>query len=175
MKVSKMAPPTLAAVGLAIFFWASAFASIRAGLETFGPGHLTLLRFLVASFVLLVYALLTRMKPPETRDLPTIAVAGFLGFTVYYFGISYGEVTVSAGAASLLTASAPIFTALLAVVFLGERLDARGWLGMVVGFAGVAMISFGEEGGVRLDPGAAAILLAAFSTSLYLVFQKPRL
>lgn len=166
---------TLAAFGLTILFWASAFASIRVGLETFGPGHLALLRFLVASSVLVVYALLTRMKLPETRDLPSIAVAGFLGFTIHYLGISYGEVTVSAGAASLLTASATIFTALLAVAFLGEKLDVRGWVGTLVGFAGVAMISFGEEGGVRLDPGALAILVAAFSTSLYLVFQKPRL
>lgn len=166
---------TLAALGLAILFWASAFASIRAGLETFGPGHLTLLRFLVASFVLLAYALVTRMRLPETKDLPAIAVAGFLGFTVYYLGVSYGEVTVSAGAASLLTASAPIFTALLAVAFLGERLDARSWVGILVGFAGVAMISFGEEGSMRLDLGAPVILIAAFSTSLYLVFQKPRL
>lgn len=125
--------------------------------------------------MLLGYALLTRMPLPEARDVPSIALAGFLGFTVYYFGISYGEVTVSAGAASLLTASAPIFTALLALVFLRERLGARGWAGILVGFAGVAMVSFGEEGGVRFDPGAAAILLAAFSTSLYLVFQKPRL
>lgn len=175
MGASRMEVHTLASLGLAILSWASAFASIRAGLETFGPGHLTLMRFLVASFVLLIYALLTRMKLPETRDLPAIAVAGFLGFTVFYLGISYGEVTVNAGAASLLTASAPIFTALLAFAFLRERLGARGWLGILVGFAGVAMISFGEEGGMRLDLGAPVILLAAFSTSLYLVFQKPRL
>lgn len=165
----------LTALGLAIFFWASAFAGVRAGLETFGPGHLTLLRFLVASVVLLVYATLARMPLPDARDVPSMAVAGFLGFTVYYLGIGYGEITVGAGAASLLTASAPIFTALLALAFLRERLSARGWAGMLVGFAGVAMVSLGEGGGVRFDPGAAAILLAAFSASLYLVFQKPRL
>lgn len=68
MGASRMEVHTLASLGLAILSWASAFASIRAGLETFGPGHLTLMRFLVASFVLLIYALLTRMKLPETRD-----------------------------------------------------------------------------------------------------------
>lgn len=165
----------LMAIGITLIFWASAFAGIRAGLTAYAPGHLALLRFLVASAVLALYALLTRMPLPRGRDLPAILLLGFVGITVYHLALSYGEVTVTAGAASLLIASGPVFTALLATSFLGERLRPWGWLGIGVSFGGVALIALGEGEGVRFDPGAFLILLAALGTSLYFVFQKPYL
>ncbi len=61
-----------------MFFAASAFPGISAGLEGCSPGHLALLRFLTASFVLAIYAALSRMRLPEARDLPAVALAGFL-------------------------------------------------------------------------------------------------
>ena len=82
---------------------------------------------------------------------------------------------MSAGAASILINTAPIFTALLAVAFLGERLRVWGWVGMAVSFCGAALISLGEGEGVSLDPRAFLILVAALATSFYLVFQKPYL
>lgn len=167
-----MGARTLTALGVTLLFWASAFAGIRAGLEAYAPGHLALFRFLVASAVLAVYAMLTRMRLPEKRDLPAILLLGFLGITVYHTALAYGEVSVTAGAASLLIAFAPICTALLAVIFLGERLRVWGWLGIAVSFLGVVLIALGEGEGLQFDPGAFLILLAAFSTSLYFVFQK---
>ncbi|WP_456444436.1 DMT family transporter [Deinococcota bacterium DY0809b] len=164
---------TLSALAFTLVLWASAFAGIRAGLEGYGPAHLALLRFLVASSTLVVYAALARVRPPRRADLGRIALLGFLGITVYHVALNYGELTVSAGAASLLIASGPIFTALLAVFFLGERLTPLGWAGIGLGFAGVALIALGEGGGLRFSPGAFWIVLAAFSTSLYFVFQKP--
>ncbi len=166
---------TLVALGVTLIFWASAFAGIRAGLEAYAPGQLPLFRFLVASAVLAGYAALTRMRMPEVRDLPAILLLGFLGITVYHVALTYGEVSVTAGAASLLIASGPVFTAFLANVFLGERLKVWGWLGIAVSFLGVALVALGEGEGVRFDQGAFLILLAAFSTSLYFVFQKPYL
>jgi drug/metabolite transporter (DMT)-like permease len=166
---------TLIALGVTLVFWASAFAGIGAGLKAYAPKYLILFRFLVASMVLTGYALLTRMRLPEKRDLPAILFLGFLGITVYHIALVYGQVTVTAGAASLLIASGPIFTALLAKVFLGERLRVWGWLGILVSLLGVILIALGEGKGVRFDPGAFLILLSAFSTSLYFVFQKPLL
>jgi drug/metabolite transporter (DMT)-like permease len=166
---------TLIALGVTLVFWASAFAGIGAGLKAYAPKYLILFRFLVASTVLAGYALLTRMRLPEKRDLPAILFLGFLGITVYHIALVYGQLTVTAGAASLLIASGPVFTALLAKVFLGERLRAWGWLGILVSLLGVILIALGEGKGVRFDPGAFLILLSAFSTSLYFVFQKPLL
>lgn len=171
----KMDALTLAALGVTVFFWASAFAGIRAGLAAYSPGHLALFRFLIASAVLVGYAALTRMRLPAKQDLPAILLLGFLGITVYHAALSYGEVTVTAGAASLLIAAGPVFTALLAAAFLGERLKIRGWVGIAVSFAGAALIALGEEKGVRFNPEAFLILLAALATSFYFVFQKPYL
>ena len=175
MKGSGLDPRVLAALVITTVFWASAFAGIRAGLDAYGPGQVALFRFLVASAVLAAYAALARMRLPERRDLPAVFLAGLLAFAVYHVALNYGEVTVSAGSASILIATAPVFTALLAVAFLGERLRALGWFGMGVSFLGSAMISLGEGEGLRLDPSAALILLAALSTSIYFVLQKPYL
>jgi drug/metabolite transporter (DMT)-like permease len=155
--------------------WASAFAGIRVGLEDYGPGQVALSRFLVASAVLAGYATITRMRLPERRDLPAVCLAGFLAFTLYHVALNYGEVTVSAGAASILINTVPVFTALLATVFLGERLRVRGWVGMGVSFVGAALISLGEGEGLSLNPRAFVILVASISSSVYFVFQKPYL
>ncbi len=162
-------------LGLTIVFWASAFAGIRAGLQEYSPGHVALVRLLVAAAALLVYAVIVKMPLPELRDLPVTLLGGFLAFTVYHVTLNYGEVTVAAGPASLLVNTAPIFTALLATAFLGERLRIIGWVGMMVSFTGAALIALGEGEGLRFAPGAFIILIAAVSVSIYLVIQKPYL
>jgi drug/metabolite transporter (DMT)-like permease len=155
--------------------WASAFAGIRVGLENYGPGQVALSRFLVASAVLAGYAAITRIRLPERRDLPAVFLAGFLAFTLYHVALNYGEVTVSAGAASILINTVPVFTALLATVFLGDRVRVLGWVAMGVSFVGAALISLGESEGLSLNPRAFVILVAAVSSSVYFVFQKPYL
>ncbi|APD10044.1 MULTISPECIES: DMT family transporter [Thermus] len=163
----------LGAALLTILFWASAFAGIRAGLQGLAPGHLVLLRFLVAGSVLLVYARLRGLRPPRWEDLPRLSLLGFLGISVYHTALVYGELTVSAGAASLLIATGPVFTAILSYFFLGERLRPMGVLGLGLALLGSGLIALGEGGGVAFSPGAFLILLSALSTSFYFVWQKP--
>lgn len=123
-----------------------------------------------------IYAITTRMRLPRPGDVRRIVLAGLLGITVYHVALNYGEQTVSAGAASLIIAAAPVFTAGLASFFLGERLTLWGWIGIVVAFIGVAMIAFGEGGdGMRLEPGAALIGLSALVTAAYSIISKPLL
>jgi len=168
-----MEPRALGAALLTLLFWASAFAAIRAGLQGLSPGHLVLLRFLVAGGVLLLYARLRGLRPPRREDLPRLFLLGFLGITVYHTALVYGELSVSAGAASLLIATGPVFTALLSYVLLGERLRPLGVLGFALAFLGALVLALGEGGGVRLSPGAFLILLSALATSFYFVLQKP--
>lgn len=165
----------LLALGTTVFLWAAAFAGIRAALGSYGPGELALFRLLVASATLALYAAFVRMRLPEIGDLPAIFAAGFLAFALYHVGLNFGELTVSAGAASLLINTAPIFTALLATAFLGERLKAVGWVGMIVSLVGASLLSVGEGEGYGFDLGAVPILLAAVSVSVYLVLQRPYL
>jgi drug/metabolite transporter (DMT)-like permease len=175
VKGSSFDAPVIAALGTTMVLWASAYAGIRAGLGSFEPAQMALARLLVASAALAGYAAITRMRMPERRDLPAILASGFFAFTVYHVALNYGEVTVSAGAASLLINTAPISTALLATLFLGERLRVLGWIGMLVSFAGAGLISVGESEGFSVNPNAFLILLSAVSVSAYFVIQKPYL
>lgn len=168
-------PKTAAAIAVTLLFWSSAFAGIKAGLRGYGPGELALLRFGTASVVLGLYAAATRMRLPRQEDLPRLFTAGVLGISVYHLALNFGERTVSAGAASLIIAAGPVFTALLAAAFLRERLTAWGWAGIGVSFAGVALITLGEGGGIRLEPGALLVMVSAVATAAYFVVSKPLL
>lgn len=160
------------ALAAALVLWSSAFAGIRVGLTAYPPAQLALLRFLVASLVLTIYAGVAHFRRPQLRDLPALALTGGLGITFYNIALNYGELTVSAGAASLLIASAPIWTALLATIALRERLTLWGWSGVFLSFAGVAVISTGEGGGFRLSIHALLIVGSAVSAAIYIVMQK---
>ncbi|MBI1739488.1 MAG: DMT family transporter [Candidatus Koribacter versatilis] len=163
---------TLLALGIALVLWASAFAGIRAGLRAYSPAHLAILRFLVASLVLAIYAGVAHFRRPQMRDLPGLVLTGAIGITFYNLALNYGETRVTAGAASLLIASVPIWTALFARFLLHEKLTASGWCGVFMSFAGVALIASGEGEGIRLSPQALVILAAAITSAVYMIMQK---
>ncbi len=158
-----------------LLFWSSAFAGIRAALAGLSPGHLVLLRFIAASAVLLLYAQRARLPLPAREDWGRFLALGFLGVFGYHTALTYGEVSVTAGAASLLIATSPVFIALFARFFLGERLSPGAWAGLALAFLGAVLIALGEGEGLGFDPGAILVLLAALSGSLYFVGQKPLL
>ncbi len=154
--------------------WGSAFPGIKLGLSGLSAPHLTLLRFLVASLCFVVYLAITKKRlSPERRDLPTFLLAGVLGITIYHLALNYGEVHVSAGAASLIIATAPALTAIVAFFTLGDRLPLLGWAGIGVSFAGVILIVSGDSAGLGLNPFALLILVSALATAFFAVLQKP--
>jgi drug/metabolite transporter (DMT)-like permease len=157
---------------ITLLLWASAFAGIRSGLQSYSPGALILLRFLIASLALIVYALIARLRLPALRDVPALLLLGFFGITVYQAGLTFGEQTVPAGTASFLISAVPCFTALFALFFLKDRLGRWGWLGVFISFVGVTIISFSAGGGLSFTPDTLLILLAALSESVYFIFQK---
>lgn len=154
--------------------WGSAFPMIKVGLEGLSVPHLTLGRHLVASLAFAPFLLLTRRRLwPERRDLPAFGLLGLLGVTLYHLTLNYGEVGVSAGAASLIIATAPAMTALIAFALAGERMPALGWLGSAISFVGVALIVVGDDAELAFDPYALLVLISALATSFYFVLQKP--
>jgi len=160
------------ALAAALLLWASAFAGIRAGLRAYTPGQLAVLRFLVASLVLAIYAGVAHFRRPQWRDLPGLLLSGLIGISFYNLALNYGETRVSAGTASLIIASVPIWTAIFAGFVLGERLVLRGWCGVLMSFAGVALIARGEAEGIHFSPQALVILAAAITSGIYMVQQK---
>lgn len=152
--------------------WGSAFPLIKVGLEGLSAPHLTLVRHLVASLAFLpVLALLGRRLRPEARDAPFFVLLGGLGMFTYHLALNTAELRVSAGATSLIIASAPALTAIFAWAILGQRMPLAAWIGSFVSFSGVALIVAGDSAGVRIDPYAGFVLISAVATSLYFVLQ----
>src|SRR5215212_2377418 len=143
-----------------VVLWAAAFPAIRAGLRGYDFGHLVLLRFGSASLVAAVLWLLRGRVLPRRSDLPAIAAVGLLAMTIYPVLLSFGEQSVPAGTASILVNLSPLFTAVLASLFVRERLSAIAWGGIGVGFLGAAMVS-GADARLELTAGAVAVLASA--------------
>lgn len=163
---------TIFALAFTLVVWASAFAGIRAGLRAYAPANLAVLRFLIASAVLAIYAAVAHFRRPVLRDLPGSILSGAIGITFYNLALNYGETRVTAGAASLLIASTPIWTALAARFWLHEKLNVIGWVGVFVSFGGVALIASGEGEGIRFSTQALIILAAAITSAIYMILQK---
>ncbi len=168
-------PRALAAAAITIVLWSSAFPGIRAALAGYSPGELVLLRFLIASAALGILALVARMPLPRPADLPGMLLLGLVGIGVYHTALTFGQQSISSGAAALVVSMTPVFMALLGRFLLGERLTALGWFGTGLSFAGIVIVSFGESGSLRWSNGVSLVLIAALATSVYFVLQRPYL
>jgi drug/metabolite transporter (DMT)-like permease len=192
--MSKLANLAAAAT---VVLWASAFPAITVAVGGLGPAGLAVARLAVASAALAALALgaaLLRVgKPalgvggprlgvvrsaltvrrPARRDLPLIAVCGLAGMTGYQLLLNAGERVVPAGTASLLVATAPVYSSLLAVAFLGERAGRRRWAGSAVALAGTSLIAASH--GLGFGVSALVVLAAAVLQAIFHAAQKPLL
>jgi len=158
-----------------VIFWASAFIGIKIALEGLTPGHLSLLRFLIASVTLLPVMLVLRARLlPRLKDVPYFYLLGALSISIYHTALNYGEVQVSAGAAALILATVPALSAILARFFLKEKLPVLAWFGIVISFCGVVLISMGDSSNsFGLNSYALLIMLTAIVAAFGNVLQKP--
>jgi len=163
---------TLAAAGT-VLLWASAFPAITVAVRGLGPAGLAVARLAVASAVLALAAPLMGVRRPRLADLPLIALCGLAGMTGYQLLLNAGERVVSAGTASLLVATAPVYASLLAVAFLGERSTRRRWAGSAVALAGTALIAASH--GLGFGVSALVVLAAAVLQGIFHTAQKPLL
>ncbi len=162
-------------------FWACAFPLIIVGLRELSPVNLAILRLFIASviFLCLVVFQRKRFSPFQKKDTVTLFLLGFVGISVYHLGLNYGEQFVSAGAASLIIATIPIFVVVLAKIFLSEIIDKRILLGIIIALAGVIVISLWGNPGASIEieylSGALAVVVAAFVGAVYTIFGKKML
>jgi len=164
---------TKIAIFAAIFFWASAFVGIRAGLEDFSPGGLALIRYLIASATMfLIYIQQKNIQPISRRDLCYALCTGIVGIGVYNITLNYGERVIPSGMASFIISQSPIITAIFAALVLGERLNKYGILGMLLSCMGVWMIAYHDLNDFDFYIGIVLILIATLVGALYSIFQK---
>ena len=163
----------IAAAGVTVVLWASAFVGIRAAGDDFSPGGLALGRLTVAAVVLGLLVLARREPFPAARDLPLIALSGLLWLGAYSVLLNAAEQRVDAGTAAMLVNVGPILIALLAGYLLGEGYPRTLFAGCAIAFAGVIVIATAtSDGGGAGGPGVALCLLAALGYAGGVVTQK---
>lgn len=168
--VSINKPATTASIVLAFlsvyFFWGSTYTAIRVGAGEMPALLLAGTRFLVAGVILLGWCRWRRMRlafPLKTMLMLSVIGVLLLGFG--NVGLVIAEKTVPSGLSSLGFAVMPLYVALIEIILpTGETLPKRGWLGVFLGFIGLAALLWPSLhaglGGDRVLLVAVAALLA---------------
>ncbi|MGW7103663.1 DMT family transporter [Streptomyces sp. NPDC054838] len=166
----------LTAAAVTVVMWASAFVSIRASAQHFGPGALALGRLLTASIALGAVLLVKRVPLPARQAWPGILASGVLWFGLYMVALNWGEQGVDAGTAAMIVNIGPIVIALLSGWILKEGFPPMLLAGMAVSFVGAAVVGMStSKGGGSSLSGVLLCLLAALTYGAGVVSQKPAL
>ena len=139
---------TLATVTLVAVLIGANFTALKFALDHTTPLMLAGLRTVVGGTFLLSFAVLRGEKIPTRReDLQRIFVVSFSITTVSSGLLVVGVSRVPAGLASLISSTMPLFTAVLVLLLLGSRPTRLGIIGLLIGFAGTAVLASPSLGG----------------------------
>jgi drug/metabolite transporter (DMT)-like permease len=170
----------LAAAGITVLLWGSAFVGIRSAGRSYSPGALSLGRLSVAVIGLAILGLLRGDRLPSRDALREVGipllVCGLLWFGAYNVALNSGERRVDAGTAAMLVNVGPILIAVLAGVILQEGFPRRLLVGCAIALAGAAIIGAAtSKQGIVPSWGAVLCLVAALFYAVGVVAQKPLL
>ena len=160
---------------LFVLLWSTGFIGARLGLPHAGPLTFLSLRYGLAAGILLIIALDMRAPwPRRPTDIVHYAVAGLLVHGVYLGGVFVGiSLGVEAGLSALIVSLQPLLVAAVAGVLLGERVSARQWAGLALGFTGVSLILFHKLGrGLSDALGGGACVAALLGITIGTLYQK---
>ncbi len=160
--------------------WGSSFLWIKIGLRGTGPFMLVALRVAIGILGLAFMVALRKPEFPRKRSLwIKLALLGTFNTAVPFVLITWGEQRIDSAVASILNAPVPLFTILLAHIFLDdEKITLPKLLGLIMGFVGIVVllgreIAPGEFGNAIF--GQIGVLLAAFSYAGSAVFARRNL
>ncbi|MHC8287757.1 DMT family transporter [Pseudomonas sp. XS1P51] len=160
------------AMAFVVACWGYSPTGIHIGLQGYDPGHLALLRFLLASVFMAVVAVFRGISLPKMRDVPLLIILGFFAVSLHHVALNFGQQGISAGASSVLAQSTPLFSTLLARFVLKDRVSVWRWGCVFLGLLGVVIVVAGDRGMGSIDAHGLLILLAAVSWSFYFALQK---
>lgn len=137
----------------AVILWGLTVVPMKWALETMHPFTLMFLRLLTAGVLFLPFAWKQqrRERVSDTSNLTApipwrrIAMLSFTGVAGYFLMNTYGMSLTSGINASIITATLPLFTLLLAAFYLKERITLPQWIGLLLGIAGVLMITIQSQ------------------------------
>jgi drug/metabolite transporter (DMT)-like permease len=146
--------------------WGASFLFMRMAAPEFGPVGLIFLRVAIAA-VLLGGVLARRGGLRALRDTAgALTVIGALNTAVPFTLFAYASLSLPAGLNAVLNATVPLFGALVALLWLGQRLPGLRLVGLAVGFGGVLALAWPT---LSSGDNAGAIAAALAATVLYAV------
>ena len=153
--------PLAVALALATVYlvWGSTYLAIRVTDRTMPPFLMSSVRFLIAGVALYAFASRGRARP-TLKEWGAAAIVGAALLLVGNGGVAWAETRLESGLAALIVAIIPLWVAVLDRVFFGRRLSLPAIVGLIVGFAGVALLVRPGGGG---DVVAMLVLLGTTS------------
>jgi drug/metabolite transporter (DMT)-like permease len=140
--------------------WGGSFLCMKVAAPEFGPVPLIELRVALAALLLLP-VLKARVGFHELRrHWPLILLVGVINTALPFSLLAFVTLYLSAGLTSILNSTAPLWAALVASIWLKDRLTFGRVLGLMVGFLGVVVLFWGRveiRGGSMMVPAAAAL------------------
>ena len=156
----------LAATVLLILAWGSTFAAVKVGLDHAPPLLFGGLRSILGGAVITVVALV-RSGPPRLRESwPAYAVLTLLNVVLFFSLQTLAILELPSGLAAVLIYLQPVITGVLAAPLLGESLTWVKVAGLLVGFAGIVVVSAGALTGDVSGLGVAYAVVGALVWSL---------
>lgn len=156
--------------------WGSSFLWIKVAVAEVGPFLLVALRMLFGILGLLAIIAITRPAWPRSRSVwLALTFLGLINNALPYVLISWGEQYIDSGVAAILNSTTPLFTMIIAHLFLSDdRMTRARLVALVVGFAGVVLLFSRDLGGGPAGSvaGQVAVLLAAISYALATVYAR---
>ena len=160
-----MKPHKLLELTLLAALWGGSFLFIRYAAPAFGVAPLIWLRVAIAALCLVPLLLWRGQGNLLRQHAGTLALMGIFSTALPFVLIAWAMLSLTAGLASILNAATPIFTAVIAALWLHDRLNKSQMLGLVIGFAGVLLLAADKA---DFKPGGSgwaivAMLLATLS------------
>ena len=152
-----------AALAVVYVVWGSTYYGIRVAIDTMPPLLMASVRFLLAGGLLYALALRRgdrRADPVRAVHWRSAVVVGVALLAVGNGGVTLGEKYVPSGIAALLVATVPLWMALFAHLFVGERMRRLAGLGIGVGLLGVALLLRPGAGGGASPVAMLAVLIS---------------
>lgn len=152
---------------IAIFMWALGFVFTRLSVVYFHPFSVSLLRFSVASVALLAAAVVLKIKPPDKEDWKWFVLCGLSGFGIYMPLFTIATTTLTAATSSMVVATVPILTSLLAWFVYKERLKKVQCFACGLEYLGILVMAV-LGAGLNANLG---VLILSLATGLLAVYN----
>lgn len=140
--------------------WGASFLFMRVAAPAFGPVALIAVRVGLAALLLAPVLMWRGQQGVARKHWRAIAAVGIANSAVPFVLFAYSTLTLTAGMAAILNATAPMWTALIAWWWLGDRLPRARIAGLLIGMAGVVVL-VSDRIGVRGDGQAALLAIGA--------------